>query len=39
VERTSTPQARWRIIPADHLRTAEALALEAVARGVARGLR
>ena len=39
VKRTSTPRSRWKIIPADDRRTAEALALEAIARGVAGGLR
>jgi AMP-polyphosphate phosphotransferase len=39
VKRTSAPRARWQVIPADDRRTAEALALEAVARGIAGGLR
>lgn len=39
VERTSIARAPWRIIPADDRRTAEILALEAVARGLERGRR
>ena len=39
VLRTSKTAGRWSVIPADDRRTAEILALEAVARGLARGLR
>ncbi len=39
LKRTSRPRAAWTVIPADDRRTAEALALEAIARGVAKGLR
>lgn len=39
VEKTSKPRARWTAIPADDRRTAEALALEEIVRGVAGGLR
>jgi polyphosphate kinase 2 (PPK2 family) len=39
VRRTSTPRLPWKIIPADDHRTGEVLALESVARGLARGLR
>lgn len=39
VRRTSTTAGRWSVIPADDRRTAEILALEAVVRGLARGLR
>ena len=39
VGRTSMPGARWTVIPADDRRTAEIRALEAIARGIARGLR
>lgn len=37
--RTSTTRAPWRIIPADDRRTAEVLALEAIARDLAKGLK
>jgi polyphosphate kinase 2 (PPK2 family) len=39
VVRTSTTRAPWRIIPADDRRTAEVLALEAIAHDLARGLK
>ena len=39
VRRTSTASAPWTVIPADDRRTAEASALEAIIRGVTRGLR
>ena len=39
VKRTSKPGARWKIIPADDRRTAEALALGAIAGTVAREMR
>jgi polyphosphate kinase 2 (PPK2 family) len=39
VRRTSTPRDPWRIIPADDLRTSIVLALDEIARGLAKGLR
>ena len=39
VKRTSAPRLLWKLLPADHRRTAEMLALEAIARAVARGVR
>lgn len=39
VKRTSTARAPWFVIPADDRRTAETLALEAIARGLAKGMR
>lgn len=39
VRKTSRPGAPWTVIPADDHRTAEVLALESIARSLARGLR